>query len=291
MHRFIYHIASGEVFATGAGLLIFAGLLSLYPRHWIAKYAPSFGILGAIAVAISSAPLSYWFYVPAAAILTAWLVTAWGTTASPARRRAAAALLVGIAVLGVALEMPYHFVPSIDATSSSAITIFGDSLAAGIGDDADQTWPSILARESGRAVHDHSRAGATTASALKQAKQIDIPDGVVLIEIGGNDLLGTTSADEFTADLDALLKHLSTPGRQIVMFELPLPPFANAFGRAQRQLASRYKVTLLPKRILAEVLAGHDATLDSIHLTPAGHLFLARQIQAILGLLAAEKSA
>lgn len=291
MHRFIYHIASGEVFATGALLLLLAALLSLHQRSRVAQYAALFGILGAIAVAISSAPLSYWFYVPAGLILAAWLVTAWGTTASPARRRAAAALLVGIAVLGVALEMPYHIVPSIDVASASAITIFGDSLAAGVGNDADHTWPTLLARESGRPVHDHSRAGATAASALKQAKQIDIPDGVVLVEIGGNDLLGTTSADEFAADLDALLKHLSTPGRQIVMFELPLPPFANAFGRAQRQLATRYKVTLIPKRILAEVLAGHDATLDSIHLTPAGHRFLARQIQSILGLLAAGKPA
>ena len=67
------------------------------------------------------------------------------------------------------------------------------------------------------------------------------------------------------------------------MFELPLPPFYNAFGIIQRRLAKKHGVTLIPKRVLMRVLSGSNATLDSIHLTQHGHEMLAASVWEILG--------
>lgn len=36
-----------------------------------------------------------------------------------------------------------------------------------------------------------------------------------------------------------LLKAVCQPGRQVAMFELPIPPLYEGFGRVQRKLASR----------------------------------------------------
>ena len=47
--------------------------------------------------------------------------------------------------------------------------------------------------------------------------------------------------------------------------------FCNEFGRIQRRLAARFRVPLIPKRVLIGVLTGHEATIDSIHLTQVGH--------------------
>lgn len=66
------------------------------------------------------------------------------------------------------------------------------------------------------------------------------------------------------------------------MFELPLPPFCNEFGRVQRRLAAKHGVTLIPKRVFATVLAGEEATLDSIHLSRAGH---ERMAEVVWGLI------
>ena len=66
--------------------------------------------------------------------------------------------------------------------------------------------------------------GETAASALKRAKPHTITSSIVIVEIGGNDVLGGTTPEEFTADLSNLLVHLSTPHRQVVMFELVRVP-------------------------------------------------------------------
>ncbi len=54
--------------------------------------------------------------------------------------------------------------------------------------------------------------GATTASALKQTDKLSEAVGLLLLEIGGNDLLGSTSTNKFESDLDALLKRVCVPG-------------------------------------------------------------------------------
>ena len=77
---------------------------------------------------------------------------------------------------------------------------------------------------------------------------------VVLVELGGNDLLSGLPTREFARDLETLLASLRQPGRTIVMLELPLFPFQSGYGRAQRALARRFDVYLIPKRYLASVL-------------------------------------
>jgi len=106
----------------------------------------------------------------------------------------------------------------------------------------------------------------------------------VLIEIGGNDLLGSTSLADFDRDLDQLLALATADGRRVVMFELPLPPGSNGWGQVQRRLANQHGVALIPKRRFASILLSGDLTLDSIHLSQAGHEQMARLVEEVLGL-------
>jgi len=159
--------------------------------------------------------------------------------------------------------------------------VIGDSMSAGMGGNDDRTWTSHLPERI--EVHNLARPGATTAMALKsQASQLPKTGGIVLLEIGGNDLLGDTSSAQFERDLDRLLRAVKADDRTLVMFELPLPPLSNEYGRIQRRLAARYGVHLIPKRIMIQVLAGGGATLDSIHLTEAGHERMAAEVWKIL---------
>jgi acyl-CoA thioesterase-1 len=144
------------------------------------------------------------------------------------------------------------------------------------------TWPRLLADAHNIPIRDHARMGATVASALKQAEHVGPDEDLVLLEIGGNDLLGTTHPADFHADLDQLLSSLRRPGRTLVMLELPLPPGSAAFGRAQRQLARDYDVILVPKRFLIGLLQMPGATLDTIHLSQEGHRQMADGIWRVL---------
>ena len=66
------------------------------------------------------------------------------------------------------------------------------------------------------------------------------------------------------------------------MFELPLPPFCNDYGRVQRLLAAKYGVLLIPKRLLMAVLREEDSTVDSIHLTRRGHQRMANIVWSLI---------
>ena len=160
--------------------------------------------------------------------------------------------------------------------------MIGDSVTAGMSDPRNGTWPNLLASAHGIEVVDLSQMGATAASALKQADELPAEGGLLLLEIGGNDLLGSTSAQKFGEDLNSLLSRVCKPGRAVLMFELPLPPLANDFGRAQRSLAAKYSVLLIPKRLFMSVLSESGATLDSIHLSPHGHAQMAALVWSLI---------
>ena len=124
--------------------------------------------------------------------------------------------------------------------------------------------------------------GATVGSALRHLEKEPLGDGLVLLEIGGNDLLGTTTVTDFEDLLDRLLVEVCRPGRVVVMLELPLPPFCNDYGRAQRRLAAAHGVTLIPKRWLVDVLTANGATVDGIHLSQEGHELMAEKVWRLL---------
>ncbi|HEV3137772.1 MAG TPA: SGNH/GDSL hydrolase family protein, partial [Pirellulales bacterium] len=160
--------------------------------------------------------------------------------------------------------------PVVNASGSPRLYLFGDSISAGLNDQTN-TWPKRLASSQSVEISDYSLAGATVGQILRRVNDTPLGDGIVILEIGGNDLLGTTTNEDFAANLEMLLKRVCQPRRQVLMFELPIPPLRNEFGRIQRRLAVQYHVLLIPKRILIAVLAGTGATLDAIHLSPSGH--------------------
>jgi acyl-CoA thioesterase-1 len=180
-------------------------------------------------------------------------------------------------------EARYEFMPVLTPVEAREIAVIGDSITAGHGEnDLTRKWPAILRDRYGVAVQDLSKAGATAASAAQGLEQESIAAPVVIVEIGGNDFLGGGSVEDFEEGLDALLKAVCQPGKQVAMFELPIPPLYEGFGRVQRNLASRHGVALIPKRIVLSVIAAADATVDSLHLTQQGHDRMATVVWALL---------
>jgi acyl-CoA thioesterase-1 len=279
MNPIVYHIVSGQAFFTGVTLVLLATLLSLRESSQARRGMVFSLVIGGLAMAVSSTPLPWWFYGVAMLVTLFWL----GTAYKKRWRKAAAEAMVGVWLLGLLLEVPYHLTPGVEPVSSRRLTVIGDSVTAGLGDTQTETWPHILAREHDVEVQDLSHVGDTVAAARKRVAETQIDSQLVLLEIGGNDVLGSTTPAEFATNLDLLLTQLSSPGRQLVMLELPLPPFYHVFGRIQRRLAKKHGVKLVPKRVFLSILAGGDATLDSIHLSQAGQQKMADVVWGIVG--------
>jgi acyl-CoA thioesterase-1 len=280
----VYAVASGQAFFVGVVLVSLAALLGFAGGgRWPALGRMAAALWGLALVAFSATPLPPWYSLLAGPLVLAWLVTERGSGLVPAcgRRGLRIAVLAACAV-GAAIEIPYHIMPAIAPMGAPTVFVVGDSISAGMGTEAD-TWPRILARRHGVRVRDLSLAGATVATALRdQAPGVTGTDALVVVEIGGNDVLGETSSEAFEQGLDALLARLSGRGRTIVMLELPLPPFRQDVGAAQRRQARRHDVVLVPKRVLLGVLTSPGATLDTIHLSPSGHRRMAEAVWSVL---------
>jgi len=279
----VFHIASGDAFFSGT-LLAVAGVFAAFcKKQRLRRFSGLLFVVGLLLVGVSATPLPCWFYAAVGLLSVGWLAVG-GSEKSPVRRkRIVAVMTIGVWLGAAACEFRYHVTPTVECDDSEPLVIFADSLTAGLGEKEAETWPSLLQRTQGATIHDFSQMGATASSVLKKVKQMEVPPGVVILEIGGNDILGTTTAAAFEAALDECLARLRNSHSRIVMFELPLPPFYNTFGLVQRRLARKHGVALIPKRVLMGVLARSDATLDSIHLTQTGHDSLARIVWKTLG--------
>lgn len=280
MNGLVYHVASGQSFFTGLVLILFSFFAIGHSKSLISRLAFLAFTLGLIGVAISSSAIPYWYYVLTIAVTGLWILSRGAKRWRRWLTLVAAAAWIGAAIL----EVPYHVLPKIAPISTRTLTVVGDSITAGIGgSDTAKRWPRVLSEDYDLDVQDISHMGDTVALAIQRVEAKQIKADVVIVEIGGNDLLGSSSADEYGANLDKLLTRLQSRNRQILMFELPLPPFYHEYGRWQRTLAKRHNVRLIPKRILMSVLTESGSTLDSIHLTVSGHRRMAARVWGIVG--------
>jgi acyl-CoA thioesterase-1 len=280
----IYFFGSGAAFFAGVGLVLAAaGISGIYQRKWATRTATLSALLGLILIALSATPLPYWFYGMAGVVSLLWLVAErYERKTIPKIRPLLRCTVVFLWCVAILMEIPYHLAPAWKPAGRPTLYIFADSVTAGMGETSMVTWPNLLARSHSIDVHDYSQMGAKVGSMLRKAEKTPVGDGIILLEIGGNDLLGSTSAIDFEADLDLLLAKFAGKGRTLLMFELPLPPFANEFGRIQRSLAKKYGVHLVPKRIFVSVLTADGATVDSVHLTARGHELMAETAWSLI---------
>ncbi len=297
-----FEFAGGDAFFWGLALLAFAALLGLWRDSPSIRACCRLATIGAVIVlAASATPLPLWFYGVGLVLSVLMLVARWGrgdgaqrmtqdtqmpwhvmsaaARTSPLFRGAALALIAWCLAAG-AWELSYRLPPRFDEqTSYETLVVIGDSVSAGLNGQGEETWPKQFRERYFGHVLDLSAPGATAHSALKEAQEanrkLDSRPAVVLIEIGGNDFFELVPPEQFAADLERLLVELGHPHRQLVMLELPLPPFYNAYGRIQRQLAARHRVPLIPKREFADVIFAPDATLDTVHLSKSGHRLFA----------------
>jgi lysophospholipase L1-like esterase len=283
MHPLVLHFASGDALFSGAALM----LVSLWLR-WAGpwRHRPRtprlLHVVGWIVVALSATPLPWLVYAVWLLLdVLAWrgrtVVSAAAPLLCPMRAAQPAAIILVLAITSVigGWELASLFVDPRWTGPHDHTYVIGDSLSAGAGEES-PPWPDRLA-DRGFHVTNLARPGATIRSALAQADRIPTTAGstLILVEIGGNDLLSGRSADEFERDLAALLDHLHGPGRTVALLELPLYPGANAYGAAQRRQCRLQHLPLISKRVLARALSGSGQTLDGLHLSASGHESLA----------------
>jgi acyl-CoA thioesterase-1 len=265
-------------------LLLLIALSFFIKNPWLIRLRNFLAWFGIALLILACAPLPWWMYAAATTAYLFWFI-AWNLGSARkqiAKWRTVSAVLCAIVIIVFTVtQLPYRSSPTISGPPTDHLVIVGDSISAGI-DGGYDPWPIVFQHETGTHVLNLSRPGIGVEEAIPLAKKVSPNDKLILLEIGGNDLLSSLSADKFREQLNVLLASLATDGRTLVMFELPLLPHKIEFGCVQRDLAEKYHVALIPKRLFIDVLSSSDATSDGLHLSAPGTKRMAALVRTIL---------
>jgi len=282
----LFHLVSGHAwFTAGATVLILIGLElgGVFDRRPnLQRFARLLFLLAVGVSMLSGTPVPLWLAIPLAIAVLAVIATRFRDEPTRVSRFASIAALI-LVVAALALEAPWHRSPSLEKTPRS-VMVLGDSLSSG-GFAETKPWPEHFQTLAGVPTTSFANAGETVGSAL--VYQIDRlteagPDSLVVVELGGNDLLGGTPARRFGTELDAILSAARSSGSAVVMFELPIPPGRWHWGAIQRKAARRHDVALIPKRVLARLISNDVLVEDGLHPTDAGHEYIARELARVI---------
>ena len=170
--------------------------------------------------------------------------------------------------------------PSVD--DRLRIVAFGDSLTAGLGVAADETYPAELQRRLDALglryrVINAGVSGETTAGGLRRVPWIlrSKPE-IVILELGANDGLRGLRVEETKANLERIIQQLQQSGTQVVLAGMKLPPnygndYLAAFERLYPDLATRYRLPLIPFFLEGVAASNTLNQADGIHPTARGY--------------------
>ncbi|MDF0664580.1 MAG: arylesterase [Nitrospira sp.] len=186
-----------------------------------------------------------------------------------------------------------------EAISSSAsddrprIVAFGDSLTAGLGVEADESYPAQLQRRLDSLGYNYrvinaGVSGDTTAGGLRRVAWIlnNKPE-LVILELGANDGLRGLSIDHAKSNLRQIIRQLQEGGTTVVLAGMKLPPnygheYTARFEAMYRMLAKEYELALIP--FFLEGVGGSSSLnqADGIHPTREGYEIIVDQVLKVL---------
>lgn len=204
------------------------------------------------------------------------------------------ALCLFAASVGLAAE-PGSAVSS--APRSVSILVLGDSVAAGYGLPAEQSFPSVLEsmlRKDGHAVKviNAGVSGDTTAQGRARLDAYLPPHAqarpdIVIVELGANDGLQGKDPTQVEENLDAILTRIQAEGARILLIGARAvrgksPEYRDAFAAIFPRQAARHGATLYP--LLGTGLFGKPELIqaDGAHPNEKGARIIAENLYPLV---------
>ncbi len=202
-----------------------------------------------------------------------------------------------VLIVSAFVTVPWYLTPA-GASSSTPdtrprIVAFGDSLTAGLGVPAEESYPAQLQRRLDALGYTYrvinaGVSGDTTAGGLRRVSWIltNKPD-LVILELGANDGLRGLSIDQTRHNLREIIQRLRGAGVGIVLAGMKLPPnygqdYLARFEGIYPLLAKEYRLPLIP--FFLEGVGGSPSLnqADGIHPTAKGYALVVEQVLRIL---------
>jgi acyl-CoA thioesterase I len=201
------------------------------------------------------------------------------------RRRLALALLAATAA-GACSRRP---VRGSAVPAGATVLALGDSLTYGTGATPETAYPAVLAKLTGWHVVNAGVPGHVSAQALERLPALleEHRPALVLLGIGGNDLLRRLDEAQAKANVRAICEAVRAAGAQVLLIAVPRPTLAARFTGAlddhplYGEVAEALQIPL-HRQGWSTVLADDALRADAIHANAAGYEAFARGLLATL---------
>ena len=165
-------------------------------------------------------------------------------------------------------------------TGQRSVVVLGDSLSAGYGMSARESWVSLLA-EKLKAEHSHisvvnaAISGDTTRGGKSRIGRLLKRFGggdILILELGGNDGLRGVGLSETRKNLSTIITKSKQAGLQVLLIGMQLPPnlgpaYTKAFAQVFPTLAEDHSLPLVPFLLENVALNPRLMQADGIHPT------------------------
>jgi len=162
------------------------------------------------------------------------------------------------------------------------IVAFGDSLTAGLGVPADQTYPALLGERLRREGYEYKVvnagvSGDTTAGGLRRVDwALRLKPEIVILELGVNDALRGQNLASVRANLDQLVARFQAAGTRVLIAGMRLPPnygtpYAEDFRRLFGEVARARSAPHIPFFLDGVGAIPRLNQADGIHPTAEGY--------------------
>ena len=168
-------------------------------------------------------------------------------------------------------------------SSHDVIVAFGDSLTHGTGASSDTAYPAVLAALTGRTVVNAGVPGDTTASALERLPGVlaEHQPRLVLLCLGGNDMLRKQPAATTENNLRLLVQTIRASGPEVMLIAVPEPKLFGGAPDFYSRVADDLRLPL-EDDVFNEVLKDNNLKSDPIHANAAGYRIVAERLAEVL---------
>lgn len=165
--------------------------------------------------------------------------------------------------------------------SGANVIAFGDSLTEGYRVDPGEGWPEQLSALLGRPILNRGVSGNTTGDALERLERDVLAQDprVVLVCLGGNDMLRRMPADQQFDNLRTIVRRIQDKGALVVLIGTEaFKILSNVdYGDRYEALARETGSVYVPD-VMKGVLKDPALMVDQIHPNARGYAKIARRI-------------
>lgn len=166
---------------------------------------------------------------------------------------------------------------------SDTIVAFGDSLTYGNGSPEEFAYPAVLSRLIKHPVINAGVSGETTAEGLARLPDMlqEQHPKLVLLCLGGNDMLRKLDLTVTEANLRSMIQTLRAHGSSVVLIGVPEPKLFAGPPALYRKLADEFKLPY-EGEVFNKVLKNPRLKSDPIHANAEGYRVVAERLAQLL---------